>query len=71
MAGFEQCLLLEFGGVMGMRFSVHEMSLALRITRGKSEATTILTPGEIENTVLPGLAVSCNAGCICPIKRPV
>ena len=31
---FEQCLLLEFGGVMGMRFSVHEMSLALRITRG-------------------------------------
>jgi putative transposase len=29
-----------------MRFSVHEMSLALRITRGKSEATTILTPGE-------------------------
>ena len=28
-----------------MRFSVHEMSLAVRITREKSEATTILTPG--------------------------
>ena len=29
-----------------MRFSRHEMSLAVRITRGKSEASTILTPGE-------------------------
>ena len=28
-----------------MRFSVHEMSLAVRITRRRSEATTILTPG--------------------------
>ena len=31
-----------------MRFSVHEMSLAVRITRGKSEATTILTLGVID-----------------------
>ena len=31
---------------MGMSFSVHEMSLAVRIIRRKSEATTILTPGD-------------------------
>ena len=32
-----------------MRFSVHEMSLAVRIIRRKSEATTILTPGGLVN----------------------
>ena len=48
MTRFEKCLLFEFGGVMGMRFSVQERSLAVRITRGKSEATTILTLGDDE-----------------------
>ena len=38
-----------------MSFSVHEMSLAVRIIRRKSEATTILTPGDnwIENQIRP------------------
>ena len=36
-----------------MRFSVHEMLHAARITRGKSEATTILTPGEDAARSLP------------------
>ena len=45
MTRFEKCLLFEFGGVMGMRFSVHEMSLAVRITREKNGGDNYLTRG--------------------------